>query len=785
MPRVKGNPECTRCGLHETADHVCLMGHGPVPSKLMIVGEAPGRREDDVGKPFQGRSGQLLDRVLEEVGLSREEIYITNSVHCRPPDNRTPSRGEIKACSPWLLKEIRLVEPEYILLLGATATKAVLGNSKIKDNRGKVIKKDGHKYICTYHPAAVLRTPSLASSFKSDLVRAKNAMEGNLTTDALNWVLVNDLDTLGHMMTDIENSPVLSYDLETDRLNMLAPGATVYCIGVATGKRQYVLPVDYPGSTWTGKGPQLVDMLSSRMNGKKLIGHNSKFDNKWLMALYGWDVPTTFDTMLASYILDENRRHGLKPLSKTFYQASDYEIPQPVDPKKVPLRKLAKYCAWDVYYTMRLYEDFKKELQKDKRLKTVFTQLIIPTSKMLEKVELHGVYIDPELHKEAIKVNSARRQEVLDELNGLAARQINWNSPQQVGELFFGTLSIPPVEFTKTGRPSTSESVLLRIKSKHPAVEKLLKYREYTKLGQFLESWKEHMDAENRMHPSFLIHGTVTGRLSCRDPNLQQVPRDTFLRSLIRAPEGKVFVEADYSQVELRVAALAAQEDTMKRAFQTGQDIHRITASSVMGIPEDQVSKVDRKKAKAVNFGFLYGMGAKKFKDYARDKYGVELSDQESRAFRDRFFSLYPGLPAWHDRQRRIAEKFGYVRTPMGRKRRLPDVYSPDRYIRGEAERQAINSPVQSFASDLTLLSMVLLSKEFSPEELQVVGLVHDAILFEVDEDRLLEILPEVKRVMEEEVVQTVQDVFEFPITVPLEVEIKYGPWGSGVEYGH
>src|SRR5690606_14773348 len=213
-------------------------------------------------------------------------------------------------------------------------------------------------------------------------------------------------------------------------------------------------------------------------------------------------------------------------------------------------------------------------------------------------------------------------------------------------QVLYGDLGLPVVALTKSGKPSTSsEEALPYIVDTHPIVGTLLRYREQLKLAQFIASWKEHIRPETRrMHPTFKLHGTVTGRLSCEEPNLQQVPRDPTIRALITAPPGWVLVEADYSQIELRVAAVLSRDETMRRVFQTGGDIHTTTAMTITGLPEAQITKEMRKRAKAVNFGFVYGMGATKFRQYARVKYNVDLTEEEAQHFRERFFELFSKL---------------------------------------------------------------------------------------------------------------------------------------------
>ncbi len=275
--------------------------------------------------------------------------------------------------------------------------------------------------------------------------------------------------------------------------------------------------------------------------------------------------------------------------------------------------------------------------------------------------------------------------------------------------------------------------------------------------------------------------------------NLQQVPRDPKIRGLIGAPKGRTFVEADFSQAELRIATIMSGDETMKRIYQTGGDIHTETYELITHetISSDRDERTEqRKKAKAINFGFLYGMGWKKFQEYSRDTYGIKLTEKEAQEYRTKFFQAYNSLPKWHNKQRRIVKSLGQVRNPIGRIRRLPDIYSSDPGKRAEAERQAINSPVQGFGSDLTLLGMaeVMQYSLVHHEHLRLdrtkfdcVGTVHDSVLFEVDNDYLETFAITVKKVLEKP--KALEEVFNFVSPVPMEVDVSIGQtWGSGNE---
>lgn len=774
--------ECKECRLYQGAQNPCIGGNGPSPCDILIVGEAPGYYEDQGGKPFQGRAGTMLTELLQAANLSRDQVRITNAVRCRPSDNRTPTMSEIAACRPHLEEEIAQVRPRFILLLGSTAFKSALNRSGVTKHRGAIFQKGGISYLVTLHPAALFRQPQQIPWVRADFERFGLLVRGQLEQE-LNWSLVNSPSALRACLTELSNSPFITFDFETNSLNPCAPDSVIRCLGLATEGHEWVIPLEYPGSFLEGRvqdQEKVLEWVYQVMRGKKIIGHNGKFDCKWFTTRIHSTPQLTFDTMLASHLLDENSPHGLKPLSRMHFRAPEYDIPQPVNPEEVPLVKLAKYCAYDVHYTTRLYLKQRKDLEAEPHLRRIFTKLVMPLSRMLTQSELWGVYVDPERFPEALQASNLKVGSCLEELNALAPYPVNWNSSQQVARLLYSPrpdgLGLDIIETTAKGAPSTAEGVLTRLH--HPVVDKLLEYRGLIKLNQFLHGWKDNLGGDHHLRPTFKIHGTVTGRLSCADPNLQQVPRDPFVRSLITAPPGWVFVEADYSQVELRVAAMVANESTLIQLFQTGQDPHRRTAATIMGVPEEEVNKAQRKAAKAVNFGFLYGMGAAKFRDYAREKYQVELTENEAREYRQRFFDLYSGLPSWHERQRRLARKYKYVRTLLGRKRRLPDIDSMDSFLRAEAERQAINSPVQGTATDFNAFSAIRIHKELPQDAVRVLGLVHDAILMVVREDRQEEMLPLIHEIMVDR--KTIERVFRTKIPVPLEVEVSVGPWGAG-----
>lgn len=865
---IERDADCTLCKLHKTAEHVCLLGSGPRRSEIMVIGEAPGKREDESGVAFVGRSGQYLEGALEQYGLDRKHLWITNAVSCRPPDNRTPSKSEIKTCKVWLDRQIKYVKPKFVLLLGNVPLMSITGEGGIRKKRGKPFEKDGTIYFPTYHPAYVLRNlgGSEEFQFQKDLKFFKEIVDygGIPKEEGLNYTIIDNVAKFKQLLRDLEG--VVSVDIEatclypwqkfsTKRIMgkdvLVKDPARVVSIGFGTSRGQYVLPVQ--AEAW--KCPFTLDVIDTMLEeiGERLksdcilVGHNGKFDFLWLWVHFGlrWYEWFSFDTMLAHYILDENSFHALDFLAKKYFGAPAYDVPLTVKQgKSGTLAQHAEYLALDVFYTRNLRKPLMNELNKDGEVKKVFQKILMPCARLFTEVEYDGVYVNESkmdvaetyLRGELKAAEKAMKKAAEEE--GATVPE-NWGSPDQVAKFLFGKrkdggLGIPVIEKTKTGKASTSESVIKRIE--HPIGGSIIRFRgAKQQLSFFIDGWKPYL-IKGRIHPSFKLHGTVTGRLSCEHPNLQQVPRDIRIRELITAPPGWTLLEADLSQIELRVAAELAQEPSMLDAFRRGIDVHWLTATGelarggggkhahtiirtaeaylkqqgkarklrfgeAMEIVREKISpavaeelqagwgekdpemlwKEIRKKAKAVNFGYLYGMWWKKFKIYARDNYGVIITDEQAQDSREFFFATFPAFSKWHDRQRRYARLNGYVRSLSGRKRRLPAALSNvDTPERREAERQAINSPVQSFANELNLMSALQLRKEFGRDVARIVGTVHDSLLVWVKNEHVASVATRLLEIMSH---PQLMDDFEIEVGVPILAEAKIGAWGTGIGF--
>jgi DNA polymerase-1 len=504
-----------------------------------------------------------------------------------------------------------------------------------------------------------------------------------------------------------------------------------------------------------------------------MIWQNGKFDTLFIKYKLGYMLPIHHDVMLMGTAYDLSAEHGLKAMAQRYLGVPDWDIDKKTKTGKGDKKKLKDYLKLDLKYTWELFKFFKERMNKTQL--QIYRELLLPAYKMYRQTEQNGIYIDLEGLDKVKEEYKKKEEEALKVLQ--SKYPINWNSPQQVSDVIFNQEKLPTLKLSeKTGKPSADAKVLKKLATMgHELPVQLLDYKFYYGANsKFLTRWGGYAAHDGRIHPNFNITNVVTGRTSCSDPNLQQVPRNRDLRSLFTAPEGRVFLEADYSQIELRVAAHYAQEPTMLKIYREGGDIHTETARTLCG---GEPTKEDRSKAKAVNFGFLYGMQAKGFVEYAFDSYGVVFTPAEAERYRDLFFQKYSRLLPWHDRMAKLCEANGGVSNLFGRFRALPKIYSQYKWERNEAIRKAINSPVQGTASDLLLSAAVQIQRELGPKyDLKIVGTVHDSILADVPVEYAEDCVADIKRIMAH---PDALDKFGIEFSLPIDSDVGVGPWGT------
>jgi DNA polymerase-1 len=561
-------------------------------------------------------------------------------------------------------------------------------------------------------------------------------------------------------------------DIETTGLNRFKDDITWVGVGFAEG-----LDTDVKVKTFDFSKPDGVKGFLSavdymKQNKLKTVFQNGKFDTLFLEVKLGIKLPISEDIMLMGTAYDLSAEHGLKKMAVKYLGVDDWDIP-----KKEKLNGQSKsirhYLRCDVRYTWQVFQYFMEHM--DEQQFKVYRKLLRPAYLMYRDVERNGAYVDiPALHQCQEKYKTIEAEC----LAGLDARyKINWNSSGQVADVLFEKEGLPVIKKSKkTGKPSADAAVLKRLASQgHELPQLILDYKAANTLNKmFLNRWEDDLGPDKRIHPSFNLTNVVSGRTSCQNPNLQQVPRTKDVRAIYKAPPGRLFFEADYSQLELRIAADYANDPTMLDIYRNNGDIHTTTAKLMTGGREP--TKEERGKAKAVNFGFLYGMMAKKFVDYAYNSYGVIFTLAEATEFREKFFAKYARLLPWHHEQELICEAMGGVANKFGRFRKLPLIYSSNKWERASAARRAINTPVQGTGSDLLISAATQVHKELKGEGLKIIGTVHDSILGEFPEECKDWIVPEIRRIM---LHPATMDEFRVELKVPLDCDIGVGPWGT------
>lgn len=816
------NAVCDSCRMSTQADgkDICVTGDGPNDAPIAIVTKVP------LGK----RSRDELEGYVAEAGIDPSQVMWLSAVKCRVWD-MDPNKTDIKACKQYLMAELDFFRPNHVLMMGNEPLQSIAGNSGIMKYRGKLYDlrtPGGHPYsaMATISHGMVGRNPGYRDGLIADLRYFNSVVTGVQVTQDPYHMPGNDRRTyvgskavLRSMLRAVRASRVVSYDVETTAAEPHHPGAAVVSIALTTAGEDgmasahvWDVPLFHPESPWRTQWAKVLTLIAKAMiDVRFLVAHNAKFDTKWIRHFTDVLLMPSFDTIIAMSLINENAPKGLKPNAQQILGADPWGI-DTKDLLNMLLADVLEYNGLDTWHTLRLYYHFRVKLMEQPRLLKLFVNLMMPLVQELVPIEMRGVYVD----QEVLATNAHVAQSTLDDIEeSLMGWVPDWDEiPPTLKEINFGPsnfarwfifdhLGLPvlargkPKDDGTPGMPSMAEAIMLELAEMHD-VGQLMNERAlwYKRVTGFFNPYREMVDHNSRIHTTFKPWGTVTGRLSSgkedaekitqrgdrRGVNLQQVPRDKLLRGVFGAPPGSSFVEADYSQVELRVAAFLAQESTMLHLYASGQDIHMAMAMRMTGKPASQVTREERKAAKAVNFGFLYGMGWRKFIATAWANYQLRVTEQEAQAFRVAFFDQFPLLTPWHRKQRRLVHQFKRVETPMGRIRHLPDIDSPDEGVAAEAERQAINSPVQGFASDMAALALVHIARRFRKMDLKAhpIGTVHDAVNLEVPNDELRIALPIIKDTMEN---LPLERLFGINLTVPIIADLKVGThWGGATE---
>lgn len=821
------------CELCDSGHMVQPFSLGPKDADIVIV----------TNRKSSAKFQLELESQLVEVGLDPRKVRFVPVIKCSSYDVSLTNKQLKEHAAQYFIPQLDAQNPKFILSLGNEALIATTGKSGITKYRGKEYERGRARVISTVSPSAVHRNPGQKPAYMADLRLFSNMVFDRAigipdpkyisAMDAASlkkcWRVLQMTDEL---YVDIETKGGEYYESDIDgSAKMISIAATCVVIKPDGTKGRVVIaiPLGHNQSPWKHRWRELLALFwkyARRI--RKVVAHNASFDCKWLV-WHGVKLYPTFDTMLAIALLNENVQKGLKPQAMARLGVPAWGI-DTGDLDKYPIEEVLHYNVLDTWYMYWIKQQLIEEFKAQPRLARIFKFETMPAQRDLVDIEIRGAWMDRKRLKErtpqavdrlAIIEDKIRKAAELPDPNDpdwpatikhlkSGDKRIplaeNFNASQFARWMLFEWCGLPITERGKVkqdgspGDPSMAEGVLMALRDEHPVVEAMLERVTAQKhLSSFFNPYNELIDEDDRIHTTFKLAGTVTGRLSSgksdadkvsgtrgkmRGVNLQQVPRDPFIRGLFGAPPGWTFVESDYSQIELRLAAMLANERNMKQIYSIGGDIHLATAARVTGLPESQVTKEIRKKVgKPVNFGFLYGMGAGKFTITAFENYGSVFTPEESKAARDAYFQLFPDLLAWHIKQRRMAKKYGRVESPLGRIRHLPDIYSPDQGVRAEAERQAINSPVQGFGSDLAVIAMIEINRKFKEQGIagNCIGLVHDALNYEIRDDHLAWALPIIKDTMQD--MDHVYRKFGTVVDIPIIADVAVGQhWGDKLE---
>ncbi len=618
-----------------------------------------------------------------------------------------------------------------------------------------------------------------SGSTKSDSIAAVST---SVKISPESYQTILEYQSLDEWIEKLKQAPAFSFDTETDGLDTLTANLVGMSFAIVAGESEIeaaYLPLghDYLDAPQQLDLHEVLAALKPLLEDANLpkIGQNLKFD-RGVLARY--DVALdgiVFDTMLESYVLNSvEGRHDMDSLAERYlgYKTTTFEEIAGKGKKQltfnqIPLEEASKYAAEDADVTLRLHLAMYPQLESAETLKKVFQGIEMPLVPVLSRIERTGVLINSQTLAEHSREITARLVELEKSAYVLADEEFNLASPKQLQVILFEKMNLPVLKKTPNGAPSTNEEVLEELAEHHELPRVILEHRGLAKLKSTYTDKLPQMvnPLTNRVHTSYHQAVTATGRLSSRDPNLQNIPvrndEGRRIRQAFIAPEGYRIMAADYSQIELRIMAHLSQDKGLLEAFAQGKDIHRATAAEVFGVPLEQVTSEQRRSAKAINFGLIYGMSS----------FGLSrqlgIPRGEAQRYMDLYFERYPGVLAYMERTRQQAAEHGFVETLEGRRLYLPDIKSRNAMRRKASEREAINAPMQGTAADIIKLAMITVDDWIVSEKpgVRMIMQVHDELVFEVHESELEMAEQKIRELMEK----------SMQLDVPLKVDVGIG----------
>ncbi len=595
--------------------------------------------------------------------------------------------------------------------------------------------------------------------FKSWLAEVLGDSDVDVQSDHY-YETVLDKKSFQNWLAQLEQAKLIAFDTETTSLNYMQAELVGVSFAVKANEAAYVpFGHDYLDAPTQLTRDYVLQALKPLLENPKLIkvGHNLKYD---MTVLANHDIQLQgvgYDTMLESFVLASGGRNDMDTLALKYlgrntihYEDVAGKGAKQLTFNQVPLEDAGPYAAEDADITLQLHEKLWPQLQQEKSLESVFLDIEMPLLPILSEVQRHGVLVDGDLLRQQSKELAERLISLEEQAYDLAGTSFNLGSPKQLQEILYEHMKLPVLQKTPKGQPSTAEPVLQELAHDYPLPKLILEYRSLSKLkSTYTDKLPEQIDPKTgRVHTSYHQAGAATGRFSSSDPNLQNIPARTQegrrIRQAFIAPKDKKIVALDYSQIELRIMAHLSKDKGLQQAFANGYDIHRATAAEVFGVQLEAVSADQRRSAKAINFGLIYGMSA-----FGLAKQ-LETSRQDAQAYIDLYFARYPGVHDYMENIRELAKQQGYVETLFGRRLYLPEINSKNMQRVKAAERTAINAPMQGTAADIIKRAMVMVAKFIDSEKLAATMImqVHDELVFEIAADQAQIIGEQLRAVM-------------------------------------
>jgi DNA polymerase-1 len=560
---------------------------------------------------------------------------------------------------------------------------------------------------------------------------------------------VTDWPAFEQLIVKISSAELVAVDTETTSIDARAAKIVGISFATEVGQAFYIpLRHSYAGAPEQLPAQDVLSRLKPWLEdaSRKKVGQNLKYDMHVLAGAGIFMRGVAFDTLLESYVLEAHKSHDLDSLAQRHlgrkglsYDDVTGKGASRIGFEQVSVDVACRYSSEDSDFTLHLHQTLWPQIEREPLLRHIYQEIEMPVAQVLWQMEHNGIEVDAKLLTDQSEELANKISELEAQAHELAGQPFNLGSPKQLGEILFGKLGYAPVKKTATGAASTDEDVLEKLAEDYPLPRVLLEWRSFSKLkSTYTDKLPKMVDpVTRRVHTTFSQAVAVTGRLASSDPNLQNIPIRTpegrRIRQAFVAPAGHVLISADYSQIELRIMAHLSEDPGLLRAFMAGEDVHKATASEVFGVPLDQVSAEQRRYAKVINFGLIYGMSAF---GLARN---LSIDRGVAKNYIDQYFAKYPGVARYMDNIRATAKAKGYVETVFGRRLWLPEISSPNGPRRQGAERAAINAPMQGTAADLIKMAMIQVQRALETQKLRskLVLQVHDELILEVPNDEV------------------------------------------------